>query len=58
MNNRIKEKLMSARVCCPGFSNDMYALTDRVACVVENDAKPFDLVSVLVLLENLLYDSK
>ncbi len=58
MNNRIKEKLMSARVCCPGFSNDMYALTDRVACVVENDAKPFDLVSFLVLLESLLYDSK
>lgn len=57
-NNRIKEKLMNARTLCPGFSNDMYALTDQVACAAENNTKPFDLISILVLLESLLYDSK
>ena len=54
MNNRIKEKLMNARVYCPEFSDDMYALTDRVACVVENNTSPSELIKILASVEYFL----
>ncbi len=53
-----KQKFASAKTMCPGMSDDVYALTDYISLVVQDDVVPKGLALCMVLIQDDLQKNR